>query len=546
MSPSVVAAAIASLTTLALLVACSSSSSPDASRQAAQANPPATGALREVSLPDLTGMSPSVQQQLRDQAAELSRLAAAKAPPDQQATAFGEMGKLLLAVESFDGAEACFLNASELNPSDSRWDYYLGHVYRSQGESQKAAAYFERTLKARPDDVAVLVWLGNAYLDQGRAMEAGPLFSRALALDARAAAARVGLGRVALAARDYMGAIEHLEAALMVNRNASSVHYLLASAYRAAGKVDLADAHLRLRGPVQIGPPDPLMQQVADLLRSPVTYENRGDRALARGDYARAVSEFRAGLELGPENLAVRQKLATALSLTGDVQGAVQQLQEILRRDPKFASAHYSLGVLLQANGELDRAIGELASAVRYEPTYVQARLLLANMLLRRGRFDRAREQFVAVIGIDPRIAEARFGDAVSLAGLQRFTEARDRLAEARRLHPDDLEFTALLSRLYAAAPDTRVRDANLALTLATELTGRQDSASARETLAMALAAAGRYEEAVSTERDAIAKAERAGQRELASGMSTNLSLFERRQPSRTPWVEIPVWQQTD
>ena len=542
MKPRVVAAAIASLTTLALLVSCSSSS-PDASGQADRANPPATHALRDVPLPDLTGMSPSVQQQLRDQAADLSRLAAAKAPPDQRATAFGEMGKLLLAVESFADAEACFLNASELNPSDSRWDYYLGHVYRSQGQSGKAAAYFERTLKARPDDVAALVWLGNAYLDQGRAVEAGPLFARALALDARAAAAHVGLGRVALAARDYLGAVEHLEAALMLNRNASSVHYLLASAYRGAGKTELADAHLRLRGAVQIGPPDPLMQQVADLLRSPVTYESRGDRALARGDYARAVTEFRAGLELGPENLAVRQKLATALSLTGDLQGSVQQLQEILRRDPKFASAHYSLGVLLQANGETARAIGELALAVRYEPTYVQARLLLANMLLRRGRFDLAREQFVAVIGVDPRIAEARLGDAVSLAGLERFKDARDRLVEGRRLHPDHVEFVVLLSRLYAAAPDAQVRDGNLALTLATELTARQDSAFARETLAMALAEAGRYEEAVTTERDAIAKAERAGQRELASRMTPNLRLFESRQPSRRPWVDIPAWE---
>jgi len=198
---------------------------------------------------------------------------------------------------------------------------------------------------------------------------------------------------------------------------------------------------------------------------------------------------------------------------------------------------------LLQANGEPARAIGELELAVRYEPTYVQARLLLANMLLRRGRFDLAREQFVAVIGVDPRIAEARLGDAVSLAGLERFKDARDRLVEGRRLHPDHVEFVVLLSRLYAAAPDAQVRDGNLAVTLATELTARQDSAVARETLAMALAEAGRYEEAVTTERDAIANAERAGQRELASQMTPNLRLFERRQPSRTPWVEIPTWQ---
>ncbi|HZM92421.1 MAG TPA: tetratricopeptide repeat protein [Vicinamibacterales bacterium] len=535
-------AVIAALAALGFLVACSSSN-PDSSDRPVQAGSPKTHALRQVSLPDVTGMSPSVQQQLRHQAGEVTRLAAGNAPADQRATAFGEMGKLLLAVESFGDAEACFLNASELNPSDSRWAYYLGHVYRAQGESQEAAAYFERALKARPEEVAALVWLGNMYLDQGRTMEAGPLFSQALALDATAAAAHVGLGRVSLAARDYTGAIEHLEAALMLNRGASSVHYLLASAYRGAGQVDRADAHVRQRGPVQIGPPDPLMQQVADLLRSPVTYESRGERALARGDFSRATVEFRAALELAPESLAVRQKLATALSLTGDVQGSVQQLQEILRRDPKFASAHYSLGVLLQANGETNRAIEEFASAVRYEPTYVQARLLLANTLRSRGQFDRAREQYVAVLGVDPRIAEARFGDAASLAALKRFTEARDRLAEGMRLHPDRVEFMSLLARLYAAAPDERVRDGNRALTLAMELTKRRDSAFARETLAMAFAEAGRYDEAVTAQREAVALADGARQWELAARMRANLRLFERRQPSRTPWVGSPIWE---
>ena len=215
--------------------------------------------------------------------------------PDKRAAAYGDLGKLLLATESFGDAETCFLNAVELNPTDTRWGYYLAHVYRLQGESQQAASYFERTLQMRPDDIAALVWLGNVYLDQGRSVEAGPLFSRALALDARVAAAQVGLGRIALAARDYAKAIEHLEAALALDRGATSVHYSLATAYRGAGQIERADAHLRQRGPGQIGPPDPLMQEVSDLLHSPVTFETRGDRALARGEFPKAVAAFRSG-----------------------------------------------------------------------------------------------------------------------------------------------------------------------------------------------------------------------------------------------------------
>ena len=247
-------------------------------------------------------------------------------------------------------------------------------------------------------------------------------------------------------------------------------------------------------------------------------------------------------MELAPDNLALRQKLATSLSLTGDVPGAVQQLQELLRRDPTFASAHYSLGVLLLANGQTDLAIERFASAVQHEPTYLQARLQLANTLRSRKRFEPALEQYAAVIELDPRVAEARFGQAISLAELKRYEEARDRLTEGVRLHPDRVEFVSVLVRLHAAAPDAHVRDGARALTLATELVKRQSSASAREAMAMALAEVGRYEEALRWQRDAIATAERDRQPNLAATMAANLRLFERRQPSRTFWRE-PAWE---
>ena len=168
-------------TALAMLAGCSASSQDSSQGESSQSVTHDTSpALRRVSLPDLAALAPGVQQQVRDQLDLLARVEAdAKASADARAAAFADLGMLLLAAESFADAEACFLNASALNPSDVRWSYYLGHVYRLQGESHKAAGYFERTLQLHRDDVAALVWLGNMYLDQGRSAEAAPLFSRA-------------------------------------------------------------------------------------------------------------------------------------------------------------------------------------------------------------------------------------------------------------------------------------------------------------------------------------------------------------------------------
>jgi tetratricopeptide (TPR) repeat protein len=522
--------------------ACSPKTEPPARTQAQQSAPVPPPQL--VSLPDVSAMAAPVQEQVRDR---YDRLTRAKAnlgiAPADLANAYGDLGMLLLAAESFADAEPCLLNAAALEPENGRWSYYIAHVYRLQGKSIDAATWFDRTLTSRPDDVAALVWLGESYLDQGRLDQAEPLFSKAAGLAPRAVAARFGLGRVALARRDYARAIGELEAALALDRRATIVHYPLAGAYRAAGQIERAEAHLRQRGDVEIGPPDPLMEALIDLLRSPVVYESRGDRALARGEFAAAVASFRKGLDLAPDSLSLRQKLATGLTLTGDSPEALQQFQELLRRSPRFAPAHYSLGVLLLSSGQEDRAIEQFSTAVQNDPTYLQARLQLANALRRRGRFEAALREYAEVTARDPRIGEARFGAVLVLAHLERYLDARDRLVEATRLFPEQLEFSNALVRLYAAAPDERVRDATRALALARELVRRAQTLDARETMAMAFAESGQYEPAVKWQREAIATANATDRHDFARRMADNLALYEHGRPCRTPWREDPIWE---
>jgi tetratricopeptide (TPR) repeat protein len=284
------------------------------------------------------------------------------------------------------------------------------------------------------------------------------------------------------------------------------------------------------------------MQAVAEVLQSPVVHENRGDRAIAAGEFAAAVSDFRRGLDLAPDSVSLRQKLATALSLAGDIPGALKEFQEVLRRSPGFAPAHYSLGVLLLADGQFDLAIGRFSTAVRSDPTYLQARLQLANTLRRQRRFEPSAREYANVIRMDPRVGEARFGEAISLVGLKRYGQARDRLIEGMKVFPDRLEFTGALARLYATAPEARVRDGGRARTLAQELVQRRKSADAQETMAMALAEAGEFELAARWQREAIAAAAGAGRHDLAVRMMDNLRLYERHLPCRTAWRDDPAW----
>src|SRR5581483_2924396 len=78
--------------------------------------------LRAVALPDLSTAEPSVQKQLREGYAQLQ--AAIDNPSTSDAVlgfAYGEMGKLLMAAEYRDAAEASLLNAQTLAPDEPRW-----------------------------------------------------------------------------------------------------------------------------------------------------------------------------------------------------------------------------------------------------------------------------------------------------------------------------------------------------------------------------------------------------------------------------------------
>jgi tetratricopeptide (TPR) repeat protein len=150
--------------------------------------------------------------------------------------------------------------------------------------------------------------------------------------------------------------------------------------------------------------------------------------------------------------------------------------------------------------------------------------------------------EYAKTLKMDPRIGEARFGYALALVQLKRYEAARDALVEDLGLYPDRTEFSHALARLLAAAPDDRVRDGRRALTLAQQLLKQPASNDLRETMAMAFAESGQYEQAAAWQREAIAGAEQGGRHDLAVAMTENLRLFERQKPCRVPWRDDPVW----
>ncbi|HKF68290.1 MAG TPA: tetratricopeptide repeat protein, partial [Vicinamibacterales bacterium] len=89
-----------------------------------------------------------------------------------------------------------------------------------------------------------------------------------------------------------------------------------------------------------------------------------------------------------------------------------------------------------------------------------------------------------------------------------------------------------------ATSPDDRVRDGQRAIVIAQELFKGEHTTALGETIAMALAETGDYAQAIAIQRDVMSAAKQAGLTSQLPHMTANLTLFERHQPSRTPWSD--------
>jgi tetratricopeptide (TPR) repeat protein len=543
-----VTARIAAGMLLLVVTACGS-----AKPSAPPAQPPAS---REVSLPTLTRVDPSVQEQLKQRYATLTEKRNAGASGDELGTAYGEYAMLLQAAEYYEAAEPAYLNAQDLMPGDVRWPYYLGHLYKSIGQTDKSIQSFERARDRGPSEIATLIWLGRLYLEQGKPDLAEPLFERAAQLPPRNVAVIAGLGQTALARRDYQRAVTLLEEALAFDPGAASIHSPLANAYRGLGESAKAEEHLKLWRNTDILVPDRLRADLDMSLESGLSYELRGVRALEARDFKAAENFFRKGVQLTPSTSplgrSLRHKLGTALVLQGDVAGAMARFEEVAKLAPAdgfdeaSAKANYSLGVMMASSGQTNQAIQRLTAAVKYNPNYAEALMALGDTLRRSGRIEASLKPYADVVRINPRSSEARFAYAMALVRLRRYRDAKGWLEESARILPDRPELSHALARILAAAPDDTVRDGARAMALVQELMKANKTTVVGETMAMALAELGQFGDAVDVQKGVIVAAEEGGVAQDVRRMTVNLRLYERHRACRTPWpdddpVHIPA-----
>ena len=221
---------------------------------------------------------------------------------------------------------------------------------------------------------------------------------------------------------------------------------------------------------------------------------------------AEALAQYQQVLQLDPGRQEADNNIARLLNDEGRPEAALEYSRTAVRLNPRSPSLHASLGIILFELKRFDEAQGEFSEALRLDADNVSAHFMKARTCLKQG------------------------DDQAALVHLQAALQAA----------PEDFQMLIFTARVLAADPDPRVRNGSGALALA-ERAGKIAGPAhpvALDTRAMALAEAGRFEEAVETERQAVTLAQPAGPDGDAAVMQQRLELYQHHQPWRESFAK--------
>ena len=507
---------------------------------------------------------------LADLELELGRIDASRAHyeqarsqnPSSAATEYG-LGRVAAEQRHFEKAVEHFNKALALQPRALVIHYQLGQAYRQLGQLEQAQSHLSRSGKVK---VAIqdplmkqLTTLtrgasphmaqGNTAVRQGRPKIAAAAYRRAVETDPKNPRARQSLGSILIRLGDFEGAVEQFTAAAELAPEDAQAQATLGNALAEQGQYEKAVEHLRRA--VELEP------ALTDALLSL-------GRVLARlGRYDEAVSNYRRILETDPNHLPARSRLGTTLAQAGELDEGISHLRQVVQQNPEDAEARLNLGAALGQGGDYDAAIREHQKVLELEPQ--EETLALTNFYLgtwyeRTNRLSRASEHYRRALELDPKLANAHFAlaellvrsrnldqalthyartielapnhraasvrEAEVLMRLGRYTEAKDALEEAVT-NSRSLSAAHALARLLAGSPDPSLRDGPRGLALAERLFESAKTPPQLETLAMALAEAGQFEEATRAQRAVLAEAEKLNRTADAERLARNLARYE-------------------
>lgn len=460
--------------------------------------------------------------------------------PDH-AAALGGLGNVLVRLGRAQEALPAFERALELQPDASSLYYGLAMSLRAAGRVDEARAALGRNQHGRPGfpdpwvseiesrsaNREALFHAGNRAMRTGSMDDAIRYFEAFLREEPEHRAARMSLSVAYIQSGREREGLTRLAKLIEDDPDARGAARLMADTLANLGRFEESLPYFE-----QAYAQDPELLATAADWATVLAKLGRTEEALDR---------LGSLIDGRPQEVYSRLKYATILATTERGQEARPMLEELARapglRDELRAEAWYHLGSLDQQSGREAEARSAWQRALELDPESQLALAALAPALARGGEWTASIDLHRRWSERAPRDERARFGLAMALLLEGRNEEARAALEQAMEALPEQDALAHLLARLLATASEPEVRDGQRAVTLARELLRSRPGPDVAETLAMALAEIGDFEQAVQLQEQVVQRSRQRGEPPASlQPREQRLELYRRGQPVRDPW----------
>jgi tetratricopeptide (TPR) repeat protein len=281
---------------------------------------------------------------------------------------------------------------------------------------------------------------------------------------------------------------------------------------------------------------------------------NLGREFVNQGKLDQAVEQFTKALRVYPDNANIKNDLAKTFLKQGMFEQASELYQEFLPPLPEdlnlvsqvtdnelfrqrrfthvlgfFAEGQVNLAIALMQQGKYDESVKHFTVALQLRPELVRELKDVAVSLLRQGKPAEAEKLYQQILQILPEDLDVHNGLGLALDRQGRLDEAVREFRGVLRISPDRIDAMITLARLISVNKDADFYDPNEAIHLAQRACAASDYQKPEllDTLAIAYAAVGRFQDAVETADKAFKLAQSSQQEQLALQIQARLNLYK-------------------
>lgn len=421
----------------------------------------------------------------------------------------------------YDEAVKVYLRLLTADPDSTLVNRQYAECLVRMGRPADALEPYRVVRKNEPDDVAAVLAYADALAKSGDKAQAEATYRDLLEQHPNLPEGWIAWARLAEAAGDPDRIDEMYGRALAALPDDPQLLMAWGQALARQGNWPEAAAKAR-----KVRALDPDRFDAVSLLALALGQTGQADRA------ASVLREYLAGHQGDTD--AMRQ-LAGLYMSSGQFDTALKLMVDAVRKQPDSAVLQFNLGIVLARAGKEKEALSAINAALRLDPTMIPAYTWLAQYFQQKQQLDKAIMTYRAMVTANPRAGAGYLSLAALLIAADDPATAVAELERGHKALPRNARITELLAWILATSMHDDVRNADRAAELARALCDQADtpSASMLDTLAAALAAQGKFDEAIRIAEQALQQAQETADLQLARDLQARISLYNQGKPYR-------------